>query len=414
MYQNFLIFAIKIEKLIGTFPIIKNPQTSLNPKPQILPLLIIAQFACTSLWFAGNAVIDEISLKIGLEFSDMGYMLSSVQFGFITGTLLFAVLLIADRFSPSKVFFICALLAALCNTSLLVENLTKEIILLARFGTGFFLAGIYPVGMKIAADYYDNALGKVLGFLVGALVLGAAFPFLLTAMNVNTNYTFIIKITSILAFLGGFLIMLFVPNGPFRKPSKQLQLKASLSLFKICSFRKAAFGYFGHMWELYAFWAFTPLAIKTFNVINNTSFSIPFWTFITISFGALACVLGGLFSVRFGSRKVALLSLFISGGFCILSPLLFLAPSGLFLISWCFWGMAVAADSPQFSTLVAKAVPLELKGTGLTIVTCIGFALSIVSIELLSFLSLQLNSTLIFLFLLLGPLFGIYHLKKKK
>lgn len=341
-------------------------------------------------------------------------MLSSVQFGFIIGTLLFAVLLIADRFSPSKVFFICAMLAALCNTSLLVENLTKEIVILARFGTGFFLAGIYPVGMKIAADYYDNALGKVLGFLVGALVLGTAFPFLLKAINLSTNYTLIIKITSILAILGGFLIVFFVPDGPLRKPSKQLKLKAGLSLFKIVSFRKAAFGYFGHMWELYAFWAFTPLAIKTINVINNTAFSIPFWTFLTISFGALACVLGGFFSVNFGSRKVALFSLLISGGFCILSPLLFLAPSGLFLISWCFWGMAVAADSPQFSTLVAKAVPLELKGTGLTIVTCIGFALSIVSIELLSFLSLRLNSTLIFLFLSIGPLCGIYHLKEKK
>ncbi|MDP5230275.1 MAG: MFS transporter [Cellulophaga sp.] len=385
----------------------------MKPKPHILPLLVIAQFACTSLWFAGNAIVDDLSLKIGLADGDMGYILSSVQFGFIIGTLLFALLLIADRFSPSKVFFICAILGALCNFSLLVENLTKEIIFFARFGTGFFLAGIYPIGMKIAADYYDTRLGKVLGLLVGALVLGTAFPFLLTALDINTDYTGIIKTTSLLAVLGGCMILFFVPNGPYRKSSKKLQLKAGLLLFKHASFKKAAIGYFGHMWELYAFWAFTPLAIKTFNDINSTFFSIPLWTFIVITCGALACVLGGLFSIRVGSYKVAFVSLLVSGIFCLISPALFLVSPMIFLVSWCMWGMAVAADSPQFSSLVANAAPVALKGTGLTLVTCIGFALSIVSIQLLSFLALSMNPTLIFLFLSLGPILGLYHLKNK-
>lgn len=385
----------------------------MKPKPHILPFLVIAQFACTSLWFAGNAIVDDLSLKIGLADGDMGYILSSVQFGFIIGTLLFALLLIADRFSPSKVFFICAILGALCNFSLLVENLTKEIIFFARFGTGFFLAGIYPIGMKIAADYYDTRLGKVLGLLVGALVLGTAFPFLLTALDINTDYTGIIKTTSLLAVLGGCMILFFVPNGPYRKSSKKLQLKAGLLLFKHASFKKAAIGYFGHMWELYAFWAFTPLAIKTFNDINSTFFSVPLWTFIVITCGALACVLGGLFSIRVGSYKVAFVSLLVSGIFCLISPALFLVSPMIFLVSWCMWGMAVAADSPQFSSLVANAAPVALKGTGLTVVTCIGFALSIVSIQLLSFLALSMNPTLIFLFLSLGPILGLYHLKNK-
>lgn len=385
----------------------------MKPKSYILPLLVIAQFACTSLWFAGNAIMDDLTQRIGIADSNMSYILSSVQFGFITGTLLFATLLIADRFSPSKVFFICAMFGALCNSSLLLENLTKEIIFFARFGTGFFLAGIYPIGMKIAADYFDTRLGKVLGLLVGALVLGTGFPFLLTALNVDTNYTMIIKTTSLLAVLGGLIVFIFIPNGPYRKPSKKLQLKAGLSLFSITPFKKAAFGYFGHMWELYAFWAFTPLAIKTFNNINSTSFSIPLWTFTVITFGALACVLGGILSVRFGSRKVAFISLLISGVFCLISPTLFFVTPILFLISWCIWGMAVAADSPQFSSLVANATPAALKGTGLTLVTCIGFALSIVSIQLLSFLSLSLNGTIIFIFLALGPIIGLYHLKSK-
>tara|TARA_R110002012_G_scaffold322108_1_gene555912 strand:+ start:23037 stop:24221 length:1185 start_codon:yes stop_codon:yes gene_type:complete len=387
---------------------------SLKPKPHILPLLVIAQFACTSLWFAGNAIIDDLSLKIGLPDGSMSYILSSVQFGFITGTLLFATLLIADRFSPSKVFFICAMFGALCNNSLLLENLTKEIIFFVRFGTGFFLAGIYPIGMKIAADYFDTRLGKVLGLLVGALVLGTAFPFILTALDVHTNYTTIIKTTSLLAVLGGFIVFICIPNGPFRKPSKKLQLKAGLSLFRLSSFKKSAFGYFGHMWELYAFWAFTPLAIKTYNEINSTSFSIPLWTFIVITCGALACVLGGVLSMRFGSRIVAFIALLLSGVFCLISPALFFVSPIVFLISWCLWGMAVAADSPQFSSLVANATPVALKGTGLTLVTCIGFALSIVSIQLLSFLSLSLNPTIIFIFLALGPIFGLYHLKSTK
>lgn len=385
----------------------------MKPKPHILPLLVVAQFACTSLWFAGNAIVDDLSLKIGVAESAMGYILSSVQFGFIAGTLLFALLLIVDRFSPSKIFFVCAILGALCNGCLLLENLTKEIIFFARFGTGFFLAGIYPVGMKIAADYYDTRLGKVLGLLVGALVLGTAFPFLLTALDINTDYTGIIKTTSLLAVLGGCMILFFIPNGPYRKYSKKLQLKAGLLLFKHASFKKAAIGYFGHMWELYAFWAFTPLAIKTFNDINSTFFSVPLWTFIVITCGALACVLGGLFSIRVGSHKVAFLSLLVSGIFCLISPALFLVSPMIFLVSWCIWGMAVAADSPQFSSLVANAAPVALKGTGLTVVTCIGFALSIVSIQLLSFLALSMNPTLIFLFLSLGPILGLYHLKNK-
>lgn len=385
----------------------------MKPKSYILPLLIFSQFGCTSLWFAGNAIVDQLSVKIGLGYGDMGYILSSVQIGFIAGTLVFALLLIADRFSPSKVFFICAILAALCNASLLLDQLSKDIVLLARLGTGFFLAGIYPIGMKIAADYYEAGLGNILGLLVGALVLGTAFPFLITAMEINTSYTALIKITTLLALLGGFLMFLFVPNGPFRKASTQLQLKASLALFKIEDFQKAAFGYFGHMWELYAFWAFTPLAIKTYNDIHATSYPVALWTFIIISFGALACVLGGKLSKTYGSPKVARLSLLISGGFCLISPLLFYTSPFIFFIIFSLWGMAVVADSPQFSSLVAQASPPVLKGTGLTVVTCIGFVLSIVSIQLLSFLSLRINPRLIFIFLAIGPVLGLFFLMKK-
>lgn len=383
-------------------------------KPHILPLIIIAQFACTSPWFAGNVIIEELALKTGLGTEIIGWVLSSVQLGFIVGTLIFALLMVADRFSPSKVFMVCAVLAAICNFFLLQENLSKWGLLITRFGTGFFLAGIYPVGMKLASDYYEQGLGKALGFLVGALVLGTAFPYLINGTNWGNNPDIIIKTTSILCVLGGLIIFLLVPNGPYRKPSTKLNLNIGPHLFKILTFRKAAIGYFGHMWELYAFWAFTPFAINLFNRLNNTELSVPLWTGIIMALGSASCAIGGVISQYWGSKKVAIWTLTISGSFCLLSPLLFYSPVNVFMSGWCLWGMAVTADSPQFSSLVANALTPELKGTGLTLVNSIGFAISIISIQILWFLSEHITAVLLFTALGLGPFIGLWHLKSKK
>ena len=387
---------------------------SIKPKPYILPTIIVAQFACTSPWFAGNSIISELIVKTGLGPEIVGLVISSVQFGFITGTLAFALLTVADRFSPSKVFLICALFAALCNLYLLSDIISKWSLLLARFGTGFFLAGIYPVGMKIAADYYEKGLGKALGFLVGALVMGSAFPFLLNGTGWGTNPDSIIVVTSALTLFGGLLVYLLVPNGPFRKKSLHLKLSAGPGLFNILKFKKAAFGYFGHMWELYAFWAFTPFAISSYNSISAETISIPLWSGIIITLGGISCAIGGILSQRYGSKIVAFVALFVSGLCCLISPVLFLSSSHLFLGVWCLWGMAVTADSPQFSNLVATSIPAELKGTGLTLVNCIGFAITIVSIQLLSSLTTVINPKYLFIILALGPFFGLWHLNGYK
>jgi MFS family permease len=151
----------------------------MKPPKWVLPIIVISQFCCTSLWFAGNGVMVDLVDNFNLNENALGHLTSAVQFGFISGTLIFALLTIADRFSPSKVFFISALLGALCNSLIIIESNVFLSLLLLRFLIGFFLAGIYPVGMKIAADYYDKKLGKSLGFLVGALVLGTSFPHLL-------------------------------------------------------------------------------------------------------------------------------------------------------------------------------------------------------------------------------------------
>jgi len=385
----------------------------LNQKSRILPIIVLSQFACTSLWFAGNAIASELALKTGLGTEIIGYVLSSVQLGFITGTLVFAILMIADRFSPSRVFMVCALLAAASNIILLSEEISKWELLSVRFGTGFFLAGIYPVGMKIAADYYQKGLGKALGFLVGALVFGTALPYLVGSTELGRNPDTVIITVSVLAILGGILLWMLVPDGPYRKASTKLQLNVGLNLFKTSGYRKASFGYFGHMWELYAFWAFTPLAIQTFNLLNSETLSVPLWTGIIIALGGLSCIIGGFFSNKIGSHKVAFRALAVSGILCLLSPLLFQLPIGLYLIGWCLWGMAVTADSPQFSNLVAESIPAELKGTGLTLVNCIGFAISICSIQLLSYLSERIPPKFLFIPLAIGPLLGLISLGRK-
>lgn len=385
----------------------------MKPKPHILPTIVLAQFACTATWFAGNAIIDELTLKTGLGPEIIGHVISAVQFGFITGTLVFALLMIADRFSPSKVFFISALLASLCNFALLLDAISTTTLLMARFGTGFFLAGIYPVGMKIASDYYQKGLGKALGFLIGALVLGAAFPYFIAGLEWGTDHITVIQLTSLLAVGGGLAMLLLVPNGPYKKPSPPLQLSSGPMLFKLVGFRKAAFGYFGHMWELYAFWAFVPVALEAFMAEQGVPFSVPWWTFIIIGLGGLSCILGGYGSLRYGSKRVALFSLAISGALCFLSPLLFHLSSTFFLALWCLWGMAVVADSPQFSSLAAMAVPEDLKGTALTLMNCIGFTISIVSIQLLSLLLDKLEVSFLFLILGVGPVLGFLSLSKK-
>ncbi|MCK0145621.1 MFS transporter [Arenibacter sp. F26102] len=385
----------------------------MKQKHFILPVIIISQFACTSSWFAGNAVIDDLILKTGLGTEIIGYVLSSVQIGFIIGTLVFALLMIADRYSPTKVFMICAFLAALCNAVLLAGDITNAALFMARFGTGFFLAGIYPVGMKIAADYYEQGLGKALGYLVGALVLGTAFPHLIQGLELSEDYTIVIKITSLLSIIGGASMFFLVPNGPYRKPSKVLQLRAGIALFRIPAFKKAAVGYFGHMWELYAFWAFIPFAIKTYNSLHNNQLPFSIWTFSIIALGGVSCAIGGHISLKLGSKKVAMASLLLSGLLCITSPFFFSLPSYLFLLAFCLWGIFVASDSPQFSTLVANAVPLQLKGTALTLVNCIGFSISIISIQLLTYWLDVIDPSYIFTFLSLGPILGLLAMRKR-
>lgn len=378
----------------------------------ILPVIILSQFCGTSLWFSSNAILQDLSNHFSLPENALAHITSAVQFGFILGTLVFAMLSIADRFSPSKVFVISALIAAIFNGVIIWDHHTLTSILLLRFLTGFFLAGIYPVGMKIAADYYDKGLGKSLGFLVGALVLGTAFPHLLKGFTEQLPWKTILIITSIIAISGGFLLYFLVPDGPFRKKSASIDFSVIGTVFKNKKFKAAAFGYFGHMWELYAFWAFVPFIIMAYTAMHpDSSLNIAISSFIVIALGSIACVMSGYISLRKGAKKTALVSLTLSGLFCVISPLLFMIPSQtLFIAMLSLWGMFVIADSPMFSTLVAQNTDPVYRGTALTIVNCIGFAITIVSIQILLLLQSYLDVKFLLLILAIGPLFGIFSL----
>lgn len=378
----------------------------------ILPVIVFAQFAGTSLWFAGNAVIGDLQAALNLPSENIGDITSAVQLGFIFGTLVFAILSIVDRFSPSKVFLFSAIAGAFFNCCVLWLATDLFSLLAFRFLTGFCLAGIYPVGMKISADWYAKGLGKALGYLVGALVLGTAFPHLLKALTGELPFNYILFATSFLAVIGGFLLYFLVGDGPNRKAAPRFEWNAIPKIFSFKKFRSAAFGYFGHMWELYAFWAFVPIILSTYNKMQNAEIDISLWSFLIIAVGGLGCVVGGYISLKRGSAKVAVGMLLTSGFLCLLSPILFFLPKFIFLFALIIWGFTVIGDSPQFSTIVAQTAPKEYIGTALTIVNCIGFALTIFSIQLLVFLENKIGAEFYYLFLLPGVVFGLVSIKR--
>ncbi len=374
-----------------------------------LTLIVGAQFLCTSLWFAGNAVMNDLVLEMNLTTDFLAHLTSAVQFGFISGTLVFALLAIADRYSPSKVFFISAIIAALFNALVGWEGMGPFELLLFRFLTGFFLAGIYPIGMKIASDYSREGLGKSLGYLVGALVLGTAFPHLIKSFTLGLPWRSVMYGTSVLSVAGGVAMQWLVPDGPFRKVGQRLQMTAFLSGFRNRDFRAAAIGYFGHMWELYAFWAFVPVMLSVYaTTYPDQRVDVPQMSFAIIGFGSLACVAGGYLSQVFGTKRIATLSLILSGMCCLFSPLILSQSSLVILLAFLFfWGLVVIADSPLFSSLIARYAPAETRGTSLTIVNCLGFSITIISIQLLNYLMTRWEAHNLFVLLAIGPILGV-------
>ena len=373
-----------------------------------MPIIVASQFAGGSLWFAGNAVLDDLQRDWGLPAEALGYITSSVQLGFIVGTLAFAFFALSDLFSPRILFFACSLLGAIANAAILALGESYAALLALRFVTGFLLAGIYPVGMKIASGWYQRDLGNALGFLVGALVVGTAFPHLLKGIGHALAWQAVILGLSAVAAMGGLLMLALVPDGPHLAKAARFDPRALAAVFRVPAFRASSFGYFGHMWELYAFWAFVPWVLAAHAA--HRELNVPLWSFAVIAAGGVGCVAGGLISLRRGSAPVAFAQLAASGLCCALSPLLFHAPAPLFLAFLLFWGVVVVGDSPQFSALNAQSAPRQLVGSALTIANCIGFAITIFSIQLLNSLAPIIGTQWLFVLLVPGPIFGLVSL----
>jgi MFS family permease len=376
----------------------------------VLPVIIFSQFAGTSLWFASNAVLGDLKQQWDLGNAALSYMTSSVQLGFIFGTLLFAFFTISDRFSPRIVFVVCSLLGSLANLCIYFAAQDLISLLAFRFITGFFLAGIYPVGMQIATGWFRRGLGQALGFLVGALVVGTAFPHLLKSTGQSIPWEQVILSISGISLTGGLLMFFLVPDGPYLVNGTKFDSKAFIVIFRSRNLRCASFGYFGHMWELYTLWAFFPVLISEYAAATRQPLNIAFWSFCVIAAGSLGCIGGGLISKKLGSPAVAFFQLSLSGICCLLSPFLFQAPVEFFLGFLILWGVVVVGDSPQFSALTAQTAPRELVGSALTIVTSIGFLITIVSIQFTNYLTQYLSLKFVFVFLFAGPIIGLVYL----
>ena len=374
----------------------------------VLPVIVLAQFAGTSLWFAINAVMPDLQRQMGWPASDIGRLTSALQLGFIAGTLVFAILTIADRYSSRRVFLVCSLAGALCTLAALLQVESFSALLFWRVCTGFFLAGIYPVGMKIAAQWFPKGLGVALGWLVGALVLGSASAHGIRAVSSELPWSTVMLSVAALAAMGGLMLYVLVPE-PAHKPAqaKQLQWQALATIWTDRRVRASVLGYFGHMWELYTLWVLVPLILAT--RFEGTQLSMA--AFLVIGAGSLGCILGGHLAQRWGSARVATIQLSISGLCCLLAPWLMSAPLPWMWVWLIVWGITVAGDSPQFSTLTASNAPPQAVGSVLTLTNCIGFGISIVSIELFTSLSATVGLAQLLPWLSFGPLLGIWAMR---
>ncbi|MCU0840063.1 MAG: MFS transporter [Rhodospirillales bacterium] len=375
-----------------------------RPAPRrILPAIVLSQLAGTSLWFAINAVMPDLQRDWQLPAAAVGALTSAVQAGFIAGTLVFALLTLADRFSPRWLFLLCSMAGAACNAAGAVLDGQYETLVTLRFATGLFLAGIYPVGMKIAAGWYTSGLGAALGLLVGALVLGTAAPHGLRALGAEWPWQTVMWAVSAVAAAGGVLMVALVPDSPSAIRAARIRPQALAVIWTDRRVRASAFGYFGHMWELYAFWVLVPLIVSS----RLASTQVAAASFAVIGAGAVGCALGGLVVRRFGSARVAAVQLAASGLCCVLAPLLLGAPPWLFAAWLLLWGVTVVGDSPQFSTLTALNAPRDAVGSVLTFVNCIGFAISIVSIELFARAAQHWPLAVLLPWLAIGPALGL-------
>jgi MFS family permease len=344
----------------------------------------------------------------GLGAAQIGILTNAVQLGFIVGTTFLALTGLADRYRPSRIFAVCAVLGAGFNAGFALLSTGIASGAAFRFLVGICLAGIYPIGMKLIVTWAPERTGSSLSYLVAMLIVGTALPQLLRLIGASWKWQYVILSSSALALLGAVLIVA-MGDGPhlaLRKTGGHIA--GVLDAFASRDFRAAGFGYFGHMWEVYAFWTIVPLLIArtSLNSMMGAS-SVPALAFAIIAAGALGCGVGGKLSHRLGSARIAAVSLALSGLCCLVFALGWrVFPAAALLAVLLTWGAAVAADSPQFSAVSARACPPDLIGGALAIQISIGFAISMVSIAVCTALFERWGLDVVWL-LLPGPVLGL-------
>ena len=382
---------------------------------RVLALLGLAELLGMSLWFAASAVTPQLRALWGLTTSEAAWLTTIVQLGFVCGTAVAAVLNLPDLIASGRLFSAAALLGAAANAAILAVPGYRSALVL-RFLTGFFLAGVYPPAMKMAATWFRSQRGLAIGIIVGALTIGKATPYLVRAIP-HVGLRPVVLTSSVGAVIAGVLVTLFYRDGPFPFTSRPFSWSHVRDIARVREWRLATASYLGHMFELYAFWTWIP-AFLAASVAANAGgrFRAPrlisLLAFATIAIGGFGSVWGGLFADKRGRERLVAISLFMSGGCCLLSGFLFGGPIWVLGALAMTWGFFVIADSAQFSTLVTESVPAHAVGTALTVQTSLGFLLTMLPMQVVPLIAQKVGWRWGFAVLALGPIAGIAAIRR--
>ena len=376
-----------------------------------LALLTTTMLLGMAVWLAASAVGPVLAASLHLSPGATGWLTSTVQLGFVAGTLTVAILNLADLWPARWLVASAAVIAAVANAGLLIAD-SFEMALLSRFCTGAALAGVYPPAMKMAATWFKDRRGFAIGCIVAALTAGKALPYLLSGID-TLSLTIAVGVPSLMALAAALLVALGYRDGPHLVPPRPFSWGLVGTVLREPGVRRATGGYLGHMWELYAFWAWIPgFLAAALAAQGQIQAMAKFWAFVMVAIGAIGAVWGGLAADRYGRPKVTRIALLVSGACCLLSPLLFGAPFWMLVIFGMIWGIAVIADSAQFSAMVSEFAPPHAVGTALTLQTSVGFLLTIATIQGVPMVASAVGWQWAMLLLGLGPAAGIWAMRR--